>query len=135
MTRGASDDNEWMEQGVFLRNLENLEKHMFKNSVATLYRKGGIYVVDDELISSRASDVEKKAISECKAGKEGPVADVVACSSTSVIFGMRLRVAGDREANNVKILTLVSRTNILPLLNSQASPTDQNVTMCHCIPI
>ena len=61
-------------------------------------------VVDDELISSRASDVETKTISNRKTGKEGPVADCIACSFTSVLYGLRLRVKGETQAQNVRDL-------------------------------
>ena len=99
------DDDSWMERHNLLRRMNALEKEAFKNTIQLLLnKKNGVLVVDDELIPSRASDVERKAVTNRKAGKEGPVADCIACSQTSVIFGMRLRVQGDTEEHNVSEL-------------------------------
>ena len=38
-----------------------------------------------------AADVQCKVVAPRKAGKEGPVVDCIACSVTSVLYGMRLR--------------------------------------------
>ena len=57
-----------------MRNIHGLEDLVFKKSVRDLINKeNGFLVVDDELISSRAMDVELKTISNRKTGKEGPV--------------------------------------------------------------
>ena len=54
---------------------------IFTKSINTLMHICNSHlVIDDELISSRAKDVETKTVSNHKAGKEGPVADCVACS-------------------------------------------------------
>ena len=99
------NDDSWMERHNLLRRMNALEKEAFKNSIQLLLnRTDGVLVVDDELIPSRAGDVERKAVTNRKAGKEGPVADCIACSQTSVIFGMRLRVQGDKEEQNVSEL-------------------------------
>ena len=45
-----------------------------------------LLVVDDELIGSRASDVENKSYQSRKAGREGPTADVVADSYSQIIY-------------------------------------------------
>ena len=37
-------------------------------------------------------------------GKEGPVSDCIACSLTSVMFGMRLRSKGETQLQNVSRL-------------------------------
>ena len=74
-----------MKRGKMLRWLESLEREVFTKSVDTLLnRRNGSLVIDDELISSRAVDVEQKTVSERKSGKEGPVSDCIACSLTSV---------------------------------------------------
>ena len=68
-----------MQRGVLLRNLAPLEKELFSKSVETLLcRSDGNLVIDDELIGSRAKDVESKALSHRKAGKEGPASDAIA---------------------------------------------------------
>ena len=76
--------------------MEDLEKEMFERSVSTLLNKeNSLLVVDDELTASRAEDVENKYLSNRKTGKERPVADYVACSFTSVVYGTILRVKGE----------------------------------------
>ena len=60
--------------------------------------------MDDELIGSRAGDVETKTLSCKKAGKDGPVADCVADSLLSIVLGMRLRVKGEKQQENVENL-------------------------------
>ena len=57
--------------------------------------------LDDELVGSRAQDVEFKTLSQRKAGKEGPVSDCIACSFTHVMYGMRLCIRGEKEIDNV----------------------------------
>ena len=57
-------------------------------------------VVDDELLSSRAQDVETKAFLDRKAGKEGPISDCIACSLTSIMYGIRLRTVADTQMEN-----------------------------------
>ena len=100
-----NDEITWMRRGVLLRNLAPLEKDFFERSVETLLcRKNGNIVIDDELIGSRAKDVETKALSHRKAGKEGPATDAIACSFTSVLFGMRLRIRGEKLEDNVHAL-------------------------------
>ena len=74
---GRSPENanaQWMQQSNLLRNMNGLERSFFERSVTHLLNKrNGVLVIDDELISSRASDVETKTISNRKSGKEGPV--------------------------------------------------------------
>ena len=50
---GDSGDNSWKQRKNLLRNLNELEKAIFKNSASLLFNtKNGILVVDDELVSS-----------------------------------------------------------------------------------
>ncbi len=67
-----------------------------------LQKDNGVLVIDDELISSRANDVNTKTVSERKTGKEGPVVNCISCSFTSVLFGLRLRVKGESQEQNVE---------------------------------
>ena len=88
-----------------MKELRPLEKFFFERSIKTLLnRSNGSLVIDDELISSRAKDVESKTVSNRKAGKEGPVSDCLACSLTSVLYGMRLCVKGVTQEENVAAL-------------------------------
>ena len=90
-----------MRRGVLLRNLAPLEKEFFTKLVETLLcRSDGDLVIDDELIVSRAKDVESKALSHRKVVKEGPATDAIACPCTSVFFDMRLCVRGEKLEDN-----------------------------------
>jgi hypothetical protein len=55
-------------------------------------RYGGC-VLDDELISSKASDIEHKVVSDRKSGGEGPTCDCVCVCDSYVLLmlGMRVR--------------------------------------------
>ena len=64
--------------------------------------KDGYVVVDNELVPSRAGDVESKTVSEMKTGKEGPVADCFDDSPIGILLGMRLRVTGESQGENTK---------------------------------
>ncbi|KAG7347715.1 hypothetical protein IV203_016420 [Nitzschia inconspicua] len=77
--------NAWTQQGAMLRRMKEIEVALFERSVhALLDKENGFIVLDDELIASRAADVEQKAVSNRKRGKEGPVADCIACSMLSI---------------------------------------------------
>jgi hypothetical protein len=52
--------------------------------------RGGCYVLDDELVSSKAVDIEVKTLSSRKSGKEGSTVDVLCDSFFQLIVGMRL---------------------------------------------
>ena len=74
---------------MLLCNMASLEKDLFvKNVDKFLSRRDENIVIDDELIGSRAQDVETKALSHPTAGKEGPTCDAIACSLTSVLLGV-----------------------------------------------
>ncbi|KAG7339673.1 hypothetical protein IV203_025283 [Nitzschia inconspicua] len=108
---GCDEQEQWMEQGSLLKHMHDIEVAIFQRSVETLVNhRNGCIVVDDELIASRATDVEQKVVSNRKRGKEGPVADFAACSLTSICFGMRLRSRS--ETNNVDLLL-----NTIPFSN------------------
>ena len=78
---------------------------MFEPSIDILLNKtSGELVLDDELIGSRAGDVESQNHSDCKAGKDGPVADAVADSHLGINFGFRLRLSGESELDNIRQL-------------------------------
>ena len=79
-----------------------VENKMGFESIPTGTEK--VLVVDDELIGSRAQDVELKSLSYRKADKEGPVADCVADSILGIMFGSRLRIRSEPEKINVEKL-------------------------------
>ena len=74
----------WTDQKNWLDHMHNLEKKMFEKSVEFFFdnRYGG-YVLDDELISSKASEIEHKVVSDRKSGGEGPTCafgPILACN-------------------------------------------------------
>ena len=95
----------WSQEKRKFRSFSEFERIFFERSVDTFLNKSnGKLVVDDELISSKSVDVELKCVSERKQGKEGPVSDCISCSLTSIMFGMRLRLKGDKQESNVLAL-------------------------------
>ena len=95
---------------------------MFQKSVDMSFnKKNGILTYDDDLVGSCANYVEKKGLSNQKAAKEGLVAICVSCSLTSIFFGMRLRLKGETESNNMNELlkTLPLKTENATSHNSQ----------------
>ena len=81
----------WRQSNTKSRLYENIENMIYMNSVNILLnKKSGSLVVDDELIASKAKDVECKTLSSCKKGKEGSSVDCLSCSLLSIVYGMRL---------------------------------------------
>ena len=64
----------------------------------------GGYVLDDELIASKADDVEHKILSDRKSGGEGPTCDCICDSYFQFVLGMRVRSTGDSQMYNVEKL-------------------------------
>ena len=94
-----------MRQDSMLQHLHPFETLMFQNSIKICFNDvNGLITYDDELVGSRASDVENKRVTDRKAGNEGPMTDCVADSLTHVMFHSRLRVAGVTEAENMKCI-------------------------------
>eukprot|EP00956_Cyclotella_meneghiniana_P023507 scaffold45852_cov83-Cyclotella_meneghiniana.AAC.1 len=116
----CGDDDEggtWFQKKNRLRKLEDLEELMFQPTLDIIMnRKSGEVVLDDELIGSRARDVNqaRQTHSLRKAGKDGIVADCFACAHTGCMLGMRLRVVGESDQDNVAALC-----KRLPVLSSQ----------------
>eukprot|EP00956_Cyclotella_meneghiniana_P032366 scaffold88613_cov67-Cyclotella_meneghiniana.AAC.1 len=118
-TRTGDDnlDDVWLQNKNRLRQLEPLEKAMFEPSIDILLNKtSGELVLDDELVGSRASDVECQNHSDRKAGKDGPVADGIADSHLGINYGFRLRLSGESTIQNIQQLlerlpTLTSETH------------------------
>jgi len=99
--RQGDHDDMWFQSGTNFKNMRETECKLFKPSVDLLINKeSGELVGDDELIGCRADDVENKTLSYRKRGKDGPVADCIACSHTSVLYAMSLRAKGESERQN-----------------------------------
>ncbi len=62
---------------------------IFEHSARILFdTEHGSGVTDNELFASRAQDLENKAYSDRKTGKDGPVADCIADSLICILLGM-----------------------------------------------
>ena len=72
-----------------------------------LNKKNGLLVLDDELVSSHATDVKLKTVSDHKSGKEGPGSDCISNSQLRTLFAMQLRTKGVSCEENCL-------TNIIP---------------------
>ena len=86
---GDDGDETWLQKKNLLRRLNDLEKNVFKNAMNLFNTESGTLVVDDELVASRATDVETKVLSEKKAGKEGTMADCLAESTICLLLGTK----------------------------------------------
>ncbi|KAG7360337.1 hypothetical protein IV203_035436 [Nitzschia inconspicua] len=107
---GSEDSDVWMEAGAMLRKLNELEVAIFSRSASNLLNHGnGSIVVDDELIASRASDVEQKVVSNRKAGKEGPLLHTLPLSTGS---GNDLEVAFDRGYGKLSSVEAIASRNL-----------------------
>jgi hypothetical protein len=72
-------------------------------------------VLDDEMIGSKALDVETKIVSDCKAVGEGPTCDCICDSFFQFVLGIRIKTVADSQLVNVEKLL-----DYLP-------PVDENV--------
>jgi hypothetical protein len=89
LTGDDDTDQTWFQKKNCLQKLEELEKLMFQPTLDIIMnRKCGEVVLDDELIGSRACDVNqaRQTHSLRKAGKDGVVADCFACAHTGNMF-------------------------------------------------
>ena len=102
----SNEEDEWYQEMNVFGRYRKLEEAMFRKSVARLLKlqTSPVLVLDDELVSSRAQDVERKSHSDRKAGKDGPTADLVADAYSQVVYGFRLRQRGVKDLDNVELL-------------------------------
>ena len=78
-----------------------------------LNKKNGLLALDDELVSSHATDVELKTVSDCKSGKEGPVSDCISDSQIGTLFDMQLRTKGvSCEENCKKVVETIPQNTL-----------------------
>jgi len=98
--------DQWSDQRNLLHNLHPLEQKMFERSTDLFFdREYGCYVYDDELLASKATDVELRTLSDRKAGGEGSTIDCICDAFLQVVVGMRLRTNADTQLQNLEKLT------------------------------
>ena len=92
-----------MEQNNILCQIHPIELLFFERTILVMLdKKNGLLVLDEELVSSRATDVELKTVSDHKSGKERPVADCISNSQIGTLFAMQLRTKGVSCEENCK---------------------------------
>ena len=101
--RRGDHDDVWNQSNTNFKRLQIIAELLLEPSHKILNLKGGNVVLDDELYASKSrSDVEMKTISDRKTGGEGPVGNMVADSSDSKVYAVRLRMKGETEVDNVE---------------------------------
>ena len=76
-----------MEQNNILCQIHPIEQLVFERTILVmLNKKNGLLVLDDELVSSCATDVELKTVGNCKGRKEGPGSNCISYSQISNSF-------------------------------------------------
>jgi len=88
----------WDDQRNLLRNIHPFETRSFERTIYYFFDSiNGAYVYDDELIASKAKDVELCTLSDRKTGGEGPTVDCLCDSFFQFIISMRLRTLEDSQ--------------------------------------
>ena len=101
----TSATSTWIDQRNRLDHLHPLEKKVFERSIEFFFdSRYGCVVLDDELIASKASDVENKLVTDRKSGGEGPCCDVICDSFFQFMLGMRIRTIADSQIDNMEKL-------------------------------
>ena len=91
---------------------------MFKRSIEFFF--GSSYsclVLDDEMIGSKALDVETKIVSDSKAAGEGPTCDCICDSFFQFVLGICIKIVADSQVVNVEKLL-----DYLPAVDEMCSP-------------
>ena len=92
-----------MEQNNILHQIHPIEQLFFERTISVmLNKKNSLLVLDDEFVSSHATDVELKTVSDHKSGKEGPVSNCISDSQIGTLFAMQLRTKGVSCEENCK---------------------------------
>jgi hypothetical protein len=103
------------DQNDKLQYFHFLEECIFEHCRGIFFprERGGCYVLDDKLILFTAADIEGKALSSRKSGKEGSIVDVLCDSFFQLILGMRLWTSSEIQEVNIKqLISSLSRSNI-----------------------
>jgi len=66
-----------------------LEKKVFEHSIKFFFNtRSGCYVLDDELVGSKANDLENKTISDRKSAGEGTTTDCICNTFFQIVLGI-----------------------------------------------
>ena len=95
----------WNAQGDHTPKFMELERILLDESRHLIVdADNSWFVADDDLISSRAKDVQGKTLSQRKAGNEGHTADVLADTQTRIVIASKLRIRGAKLKESVEYL-------------------------------
>jgi hypothetical protein len=99
----------WIDQMNTLDYWHALENKIFERALGFFLDDYiGCYVLDDELIGSKAADIKSKVITDRKAAGEGPVYNAICDSFFQIILGMRFCTISDSQQQNLeKLLDLL----------------------------
>jgi hypothetical protein len=97
--------SEWTDQCNTLGDLHPLEKLMFERAFYYFFDLvNSSLVYDDEMIGTKAKDVEVRSLSDCKTAGEGCTVDVVCDAHFQFVLGMRLRIVVTNMVQNMEKL-------------------------------
>jgi hypothetical protein len=95
----------WIDQRNMLDHLHTLEKKVFEHSIEFFFDTCyGCYVLDDELVGSKANDLENKTISNRKTAGEGTTTDCICDTFFQIVLGIRIKTTADSQLTNVQRL-------------------------------
>ena len=96
MCLNSLQSHTWDDQLNLLKNVHPLEFRMFEQSVHYFFDSiHGAHMYDDELIASKASDVELHMLSDHNTGGEGSTVHCLCDSFFQLVISMRLQTLDD----------------------------------------
>jgi hypothetical protein len=100
-----SSSARWIDQRNTLDHLHLLEKKIFEHSIEFFFDSSySCLVLDDEMIGSKALNVETKIVSDCKAAGEGPTCDCICDSLFQFVLGVCIKTVANSQIVNVEKL-------------------------------
>ncbi len=93
---------QWNDQRNLLGQMHPLEKMVFERSLHYFFDPDySSLAYDDEMLGSKASDVEVRSLSDRKAAGEGSIIDCICDTYFQIILGMRLRTFLTTQVQNM----------------------------------
>jgi hypothetical protein len=119
-----SSNSYWIDQQNTLDNLHLLEKKVYERLIEFFFDSTySCIALDDEMIGSKAMDVETKLVSNTKSVGEGPTCDCLCDTFFHFVLRMQIKTVSDSQLKNVEKLldylpTIDENTNSMlgPLL-------------------
>jgi len=119
---GDGSAGEWTVQRNTLRGLHPLEQLMFEQAIYYFFDSvNSSLVYNDEMIGTKAKDVEVRSLSDRKTAGEGCTVDVVCDAHFQFMLGMKLRTVVTNMVQNMEKL-LDRLPDPKPITNSITGP-------------